>query len=308
MIEGPRPDRNENPTDPPQLKTDTGVVWDIVLSGEIEKMGIDYNIGLYNVLDWKYGIVPSTEFAQQQIIPKTAAPSSLTSRGILMKRAILAGLTTLTILAACDENPSQPPFGSLSLTASAAALATPTTTTDGWSVKYTRFLVSMTDVTVAGSEGTITAENSDNVLNLVTQDGAPLSLLSADNRIARAWQAVSLEIGPATTDSVPNPPVVQSDVDALVANGLSVYIEATMTKDAVTKSLQLGFTNDTKYTACGDGVVIPKGGTAAADVGFSGDALFSDALAGPHALRGDPIANADGNNDGIVTLAEMQAV
>lgn len=67
-IEGPRPDRNENPSDGPQESTDTGVVWDLVLSGEVEKMGLRYNIGAYNALDWRYAVIPSGEFRQRQIV------------------------------------------------------------------------------------------------------------------------------------------------------------------------------------------------------------------------------------------------
>ncbi len=67
-IEGPRPDRNETGADPPQARTDAGVVWDFVLSGEIERMGARYNLGVYNALDWRYSIVPSGEFRQRQII------------------------------------------------------------------------------------------------------------------------------------------------------------------------------------------------------------------------------------------------
>ncbi|MDF2696760.1 MAG: TonB-dependent receptor, partial [Labilithrix sp.] len=67
-IEGPRPDRNENPTDAQQDRTDPGVVWDLVLSGEVEKMGLRYNIGAYNALDWRYAIIPSGEFRQRQIV------------------------------------------------------------------------------------------------------------------------------------------------------------------------------------------------------------------------------------------------
>jgi len=67
-IEGPRPDRNENPTDGAQETTDTGVVWDIVFSGEIEKMGLRYNVGTYNALDWRYTVIPSGEFRQRQIV------------------------------------------------------------------------------------------------------------------------------------------------------------------------------------------------------------------------------------------------
>lgn len=67
-VEGPRPDRNSNTADPPQGTTDTGVVWDLVLSGEAERLGIRYAIGCYNVLDWKYDAVPSGEFRQRTLI------------------------------------------------------------------------------------------------------------------------------------------------------------------------------------------------------------------------------------------------
>ncbi len=67
-IEGPRPDRNESPTDPKQESTTPGVVWDLVLSGEVEKMGLRYNLGVYNAMDWRYGIIPSGEFRQRQIV------------------------------------------------------------------------------------------------------------------------------------------------------------------------------------------------------------------------------------------------
>jgi hypothetical protein len=67
-IEGPRPDRNESPTDPPQQHTDPGVIWDLVLSGEVERMGLRYNLGVYNALDWKYAIIPSGEFRQRQLV------------------------------------------------------------------------------------------------------------------------------------------------------------------------------------------------------------------------------------------------
>jgi outer membrane receptor for ferrienterochelin and colicin len=67
-IEGPRPDRFENATDPPQEKTDPGVIWDFVLSGEVEKLQVRWNLGVYNAMDWKYAVIPSGEFRQRQIV------------------------------------------------------------------------------------------------------------------------------------------------------------------------------------------------------------------------------------------------
>lgn len=231
----------------------------------------------------------------------------------LMKSSVKATLVAVfALVAACDEDPAQPPLGSVTITAtglgplSSANAAVGFPTVDGWNVTYTKFLVSMTQLNVAGSDGVVTASNTAQVFNAV--NATQLSLVSADNRIARAWQNVNFEVGAATSDSAPIAPVVQADVDMLVANGLSVYVEATMKKDATTKTLQLGFTSDTSYAQCGGGVVIPKGGTATGDIGFAGDVLFADAIVGAHSFRGDPVANADNNNDGVVTLAEMNAV
>jgi outer membrane receptor for ferrienterochelin and colicin len=67
-VEGPRPDRNELVTDAPQETTDPAIIWDLVLSGEIERMNTRYAIGAYNVGDWKYSVIPSGEFRQRQIV------------------------------------------------------------------------------------------------------------------------------------------------------------------------------------------------------------------------------------------------
>ena len=67
-IEGPRPDRNDAPGTPPQDTTPTAVIWDFVLSGEVERMGVRYALGVYNAGDWRYSAIPSGEFRQRQIV------------------------------------------------------------------------------------------------------------------------------------------------------------------------------------------------------------------------------------------------
>src|SRR5262249_53551056 len=61
-VEGPRPDGNNLVADPPQQTTETGVIWDIVLSGEFEKLAARYAIGFYNITDWRYDAVPSRDY------------------------------------------------------------------------------------------------------------------------------------------------------------------------------------------------------------------------------------------------------
>ena len=67
-VEGPRADRNVRVTDPPQGTTDWAAIWDLVLSGEVERMGVRYNVGLYNVANWRYDAVLSGEFRQRTIV------------------------------------------------------------------------------------------------------------------------------------------------------------------------------------------------------------------------------------------------
>jgi len=60
--EGPRWDRNDQVTDPPQRRTDPAAVWDFVLSGEAEKLRLRYALGLYNAMDYRYVAPISREF------------------------------------------------------------------------------------------------------------------------------------------------------------------------------------------------------------------------------------------------------
>jgi len=51
----------------PQGTSDPGLIWDIVFSGEIERLGVRYAVGAYNVMDWQYQAVPSVEFPERLI-------------------------------------------------------------------------------------------------------------------------------------------------------------------------------------------------------------------------------------------------
>ena len=73
-FEGPRWDRNEdtntvdamgrrvaNPVS--QQQTDAGLIWDLVLSGQEQRAGFRYALGVYNILDWRYDL-PVSRFIQ----------------------------------------------------------------------------------------------------------------------------------------------------------------------------------------------------------------------------------------------------
>ena len=47
--------------------TDSGVIWDLMLTGALDRFGASYALGLYNLMNWQYDTVPSTEFTQRTI-------------------------------------------------------------------------------------------------------------------------------------------------------------------------------------------------------------------------------------------------
>jgi outer membrane receptor for ferrienterochelin and colicin len=67
-VEGPRYDRYDRADDPPQERTDPVAIWDVVLSGEAERPGVRYAVGLYNAFDWKWTAPVSPEFRQRTIL------------------------------------------------------------------------------------------------------------------------------------------------------------------------------------------------------------------------------------------------
>ena len=67
-FQGPRWDRNDRATDPPQGQTTSSFIWDLVLSGEAEPYGVRYALGLYNAMDYRYAVPVSHEFVQDTIV------------------------------------------------------------------------------------------------------------------------------------------------------------------------------------------------------------------------------------------------
>lgn len=69
-VEGPRWDRNDRASDPAQQQTGAAFLWDVVLSGRAERWGVRYNLGVYNVFDWRYSVPVSTEFGALTAVPQ----------------------------------------------------------------------------------------------------------------------------------------------------------------------------------------------------------------------------------------------
>jgi hypothetical protein len=191
---------------------------------------------------------------------------------------------------------------------------------DGWSVRYDKFLVNFQNIVVADARGEVAA----------TQQGAKL----LDNTVpgvksitrfagvpAKAWDRISYEIAPVSTATELTDGVSDEDQTLMSAGGYSLYVEATATKAEVQKRFAWGFPIGTRYNECHSeqdgrdeaGVVVTNNATLEAQLTTHGDHLFYDRLqASPDpaiatSLRFDAIAAADTNDDGEVTLAELDA-
>jgi outer membrane receptor for ferrienterochelin and colicin len=68
-VQGPRFDKFDQANDTsPQNQTPGAVIWDVVLSGQTERYGVHYALGLYNAMDYRYSVPVSREFLQESIV------------------------------------------------------------------------------------------------------------------------------------------------------------------------------------------------------------------------------------------------
>lgn len=243
------------------------------------------------------------------------------------KRPLLAA-SLAALVFACNE-PSQPDYGDLEITTTAPTIEQGFTTADGWTIKYDRFLVSLTSLEVAGATDLVlTASTTTTIFDQVQTSFPPDSpdrkvLLFSENRTARPWEDVHFSIGPAVPDDVEAElsttvlgNVAQADVTAMETEGLSLLVSATATKGAEVKKLEWRFTTDTLYGNCSStengqvvpGVTVPVGGLGSANIVMRGDVLFADDLTNPASAHFDAIAAADADANGVVTLDELAAV
>lgn len=185
---------------------------------------------------------------------------------------------------------------------------------NGWSLRYTKFLVNLGEMRLASSDGTVAGSLAGyRVFDLHTLHG-PLSIGAFSGVAAQRFDAFSYAIAPATMSSTAGN-ATAADVTLMQTNRYSVYLEATVSKAGVPDvSIRWAFTPRVDFSACHDpsgqpGVAVPSGGSVGAQVTVHGDHLFYDDLENPEALiRFDAIAAADANGDHEVTLDELAQV
>jgi hypothetical protein len=185
---------------------------------------------------------------------------------------------------------------------------------DGWTITYSRFLVNFGTFKIADPGGV--AASSSKTFLIDNHKPGRKALISFPGLEAKNWTQVSYQIQPVSADTT-NVGASDADLAEMKTKGLSIWVTATASKGAVTKSFDWQFTTKTLYDACKgdvngkevDGTIVTNGGTDAMELTTHGDHFFYDDLQSVNAKRRfDNIASADADADGKVTLAELAAV
>lgn len=186
---------------------------------------------------------------------------------------------------------------------------------EGWTVRFTKFLVNVGDVTVAASDGATGGSVAGlRVFNLKGTNG-PLNIGRIASVPARRMDRVSYRVAPVVAGATAgNAGASNADLAMMQSRGFSLWVEGTATKPgrATPITFRWGFTHAVDYAQCeldgAFGVAVPTSGTVDAQVTVHGDHFFYDRIGAGAKLRFDDIAAADANMDNEVTLDELAAV
>lgn len=191
---------------------------------------------------------------------------------------------------------------------------------DGWTLKYSKFLVNFQKIRVADAKGNEAAAMDGSML-FDNHKKDVKTIIDFDGIEAKAWPAVSYEIAPVTSDTELSRSATDDDKQLMLDGGYSLYVEATATKDDVSKHFAWGFAIGTRYEECHseqdgkdeEGVVVTNNGELEVQLTTHGDHLYYDRLQASTdpeiktSLRFDTLAAADKDDDGEVTLEELDA-
>lgn len=191
---------------------------------------------------------------------------------------------------------------------------------DGWSVSYDKFLVSFQNIVVADARGDEAGGLESSILFDNTLPGVK-SIVELDGVPAKAWDRISYEIAPVSEDTELSDGVPESDKALMIDGGYSLYVSGVGSKDDLEKRFAWGFAIGTRYAECQAeqdgrveaGVVVTNNGELEAQLTTHGDHLFYDRLqASPDpsvqtSLRFEGLAAADADEDGTITLEELNA-
>jgi len=201
---------------------------------------------------------------------------------------------------------------------------------DGWTVKYTTFVVGIGNFRAQRGTNASTAigDGKNYVVDLMATPAGGLVILEEDNVEAARFDKVGYDIANAKSTFVKATGTSQAAYDEMVAGGYSLHVAGTMTKpggqsckpDAPTDCVAAESVDfdwavkaGTSFDDCAPeggapGFAVPSGGTVQVKPTIHGDHwFFSNITQGVEITerRAQWIANADLDRDGLTTLEEL---
>lgn len=184
---------------------------------------------------------------------------------------------------------------------------------DGTTLRFSKFLASVGNVSVASADGTEAARSTR--VHVVDLHLGHARLEEFTGLGARRWDRFGYEILPPPPDAVLGEGVSAVDAEAMRTGGFNYWVEGTATlTDGAVFTFAWGLRNPTRNQDCTSGidetqgVVVRNNSTAEAEITLHVDHLFWDSLGTEGAsLRFEGHAAA-GGDDGVITWAELEAV
>ncbi len=181
---------------------------------------------------------------------------------------------------------------------------------DGWRVQFDRFLVSVAEVTVArGHEAPDVAMTEARVFDLAKSSDSAGYVVVDQEVPAGIYDHLEYRIAPPAAGKATVGNAAEADLQLLLDRGASVYVEGTAEKDGQTKHFAWAFDTDARYSHCDTTIDAKSGETGAAQLTIHGDhLLYDDLFSETPNVAFQLIADADANQDGEITQAELQAM
>lgn len=180
--------------------------------------------------------------------------------------------------------------------------------TDGWSLRFDRFLVSVGEVsaTAAGASAPALEDDTYRIFDLAQSSGGSGFLVLSGDVPGGAYDDIAYRIAGSSEAEAGN--AEAADVALMNDNGYAIYVEGQATRGDESRTFAWGFTTATTYRRCRSVAAI-DGNDASSVLTIHADHLFYDDLVSEEpSVRFDAIAAADGDEDGDVTTDELGAV
>ena len=191
---------------------------------------------------------------------------------------------------------------------------------DGWTVRYTKFVIVLGNLHAARSAdaGTVERDSRIQVIDLRNLPQTGLILADWKGITAERWDKFGYDQAYATATAVQADGTSTADFNAMVAAGNSLWMAGTITKDTRTVSFDWPIKSGVAWSDCGQemgdkGFAVPAGGTVQVKATIHGDhpwfnnfpegAEITDRLA-EWVATVDTMTGADG----MVSVDDLKAV